>query len=414
MGQLRISGVLASEPAGKSLKDCQYGDCYVTYDAGEEDQEIRRRFGVTGLRRAKLLRIATEAHDQGIDLTQEDLAYKILNCGLKTVKRDIAYFRRQGLFLPTRGQQKEIGPVLAHQVEAIRMAIEGKAVWEIARKILHTPRAIDRYLVTFARAVALAEQGVAPREAAGRLGISERLVNEMVALRARYAGTEHAGRLAEILARQGEPLPPPREPSGRARLPIYDEQVKVLRRDFFDFLLRHEFQRAVRYGSPLTVLAIELDGVGEGGAPRTLYSRAVAEVLREGLRSTDVVGRLGAARFGALVPADAARAYRVAERVRTLVAGQGEEGRGVPAAARLTVSVGGASYPASGVENVRQLFELAEAMLSQAKEAGGNRTRLHAFPEEAPAAKPAGEPAEAGGEEAPGSAEASRPVQRSA
>ncbi len=57
IGQLRISGVLASEPAGKSLKDCQHGECYVTYDAGEEDQEVRRRFGVTGLRRLKLLRL---------------------------------------------------------------------------------------------------------------------------------------------------------------------------------------------------------------------------------------------------------------------------------------------------------------------------------------------------------------------
>ncbi|HEY8369877.1 MAG TPA: DUF1670 domain-containing protein, partial [Thermodesulfobacteriota bacterium] len=119
VGQLKISGVLSSEPAGKPLRDCARGECFVTYDAGEEDEETRRRYGVIGLRRFKLLRIATEAHDQGIDLTQEGLA-KILGAGVKTVKRDIAYFRKHGIFLPTRGQQKDLGPIVPHQVEAVR------------------------------------------------------------------------------------------------------------------------------------------------------------------------------------------------------------------------------------------------------------------------------------------------------
>jgi diguanylate cyclase (GGDEF)-like protein len=409
VGQLRITGVLASEPAGKSLKDCQHGECYVTYDAGEEDQEVRRRFGVTGLRRAKLLRIATEAHDQGIDLTQEDLAYKILNCGLKTIKRDIAYFRRSGIFLPTRGQQKDIGPVLAHQVEAVRLTIEGRTPWEVARRILHTPRAIERYLATFARAVALADAGSDPRDAAAQLGLSERLYRELVALRARYRGTEHDERLTRILEAPPE-VPTPREEVSRVRLPIYDEQVKVLRREFFDFLLDHEFRRAARYGQPVTFLAIELDGeVRDRPGSRALYNRAVAELLRDGLRSTDVVGRIGPARFGALVPADAGRAYQVAERLRTRVASQtGPEGS-EPGPA-FTVSVGGVTFPSGDVTTIDQLTELAETMLHEAKEAGGNRTRLH----QAPEAPPAAQPGEAGGEPGARPADPGRPVQRSA
>jgi diguanylate cyclase (GGDEF)-like protein len=388
IGQLRISGVLASEPAGKSLKDCQHGECYVTYDAGEEDQEVRRRFGVTGLRRLKLLRIATEAHDQGIDLTQEDLAYKVLNCGLKTIKRDIAYFRKHGLFLPTRGQQKDIGPVLAHQVEAVRLTIEGKSPWEVAKKILHTPRAIERYLATFARAVALADVGATCRDAAAQVGLSERLFGELVALRARYAGTEHEPRLLKLLEHKPEPQPP-RDEAPRVRLPIYDEQVKVLRREFFDFLLEYEFRRAARYRHPLTLFAIELDeDARERTAPRTLYNRALAEVLREGLRNTDVVGRLGASRFGAVVAADPVRAYQVAERLRGLVAQQGAPPSGAGREpVRFTVSVGGASFPAEGVESLSQLTDMAETMLSQAKEAGGNRTLLHAFPDDLAAAE---------------------------
>ncbi|HEX7126780.1 MAG TPA: DUF1670 domain-containing protein [Thermodesulfobacteriota bacterium] len=412
VGRLKISGVLASEPAGKSLKDCEHGECFVTYDAGSEDQEVRRRFGVTGLRRMKLLRIATEAHEQGIDLTQEDLAYRILNCGLKTIKRDIAYFRKQGLFLPTRGQQKDIGPVLTHQVEAVRMAIEGKPTWEIARRILHPPRAIERYLATFARVVALADGGAERRAAAASLGLSERLFSDFLALRDRYADTEHAGRMAEILAKRPEPEPA-REETGRGRLPIYDEQVKVLRREFFQFLLEHEIRRARRYGQPLTFLLIELDGGSRGRPlPSSVLNRALAGQLRSTLRKTDVVGRLGASRFGVIMTADTQAAYRVAERIRGLMAGL--DGGGDPASPesgmRATVSVGGASLAAGALDSPEALTEMAATMLSQAREGGGNRTRLHAFPDVAApaAAEPGTPPAEVAEvpteEEAPGGA----------
>lgn len=383
VGHLKISGVLASEPAGKSLKDCEHGECFVTYDAGSEDQEVRRRFGVTGLRRMKLLRIATEAHEQGIDLTQEDLAYRVLNCGLKTIKRDIAYFRKQGLFLPTRGQQKDIGPVLTHQVEAVRMAIEGKAAWEIAKRILHPPRAIDRYLTTFAKVVALADAGTERRAAAASLGLSERLFGDFLSLRDRYQSTEHAGRLAEILAKRPEPEAA-REEGVRGRLPIYDEQVKVLRREFFEFLLEHEIRRATRYGQPLTFLLIELDGGSRGRpVPSTVLNRALAGQLRSTLRRTDVVGRLGASRFGVIMTADTQAAYLAAERIRSFMAGpEGAAEGAVPeAGVRATISVGGASLAAGALDSAEALTEMADTMLSQAREGGGNRTRLHAFPE---------------------------------
>ncbi len=397
LGRLKISGVLASEPAGKSLKDCEHGECFITYDAGGEDQEVRRRFGVTGLRRMKLLRIATEAHEQGIDLTQEDLAYRVLNCGLKTIKRDIAYFRKQGLFLPTRGQQKDIGPVLTHQVEAVRMAIEGKSSWEIAKRILHPPRAIDRYLSTFARAVALADSETDLRTAAASLGLSERLFQDFVSLRGRYAGTEHAARMGEILAKRPE-AEPTREEGTRGRLPIYDEQVKVLRRDFFEFLLEHEIRRATRYGQPLTFLMVELDGGARGRPlPSTVLNRALAGQLRATLRRTDIVGRLGASRFGVIMTADTQAAYQAAERIRAFMAGarSGADGAAPDAAMRATVSVGGASLAAGALDSAETLTEMADTMLSQAREGGGNRTRLHAIPDDALAGAPAPAPGEA-------------------
>lgn len=207
-GQLRVIGTLAKESVGKPLKDCQLGECIVTLDAGAEDQAVRANFGVTGLRRAKLLRITTEAHEQGIDLTQEDLAYRILNCGLRTVRRDVTHFKKKGIFVPTRGQQKDIGPGVSHKVLAVRLLLERKSELEIARIIYHSLTAIERYTVTFARVVLLTQKGLPPRDIAFLVQISERLVKDYQELYQRYNIPQYQEQLAQVLSQaQGFPSP---------------------------------------------------------------------------------------------------------------------------------------------------------------------------------------------------------------
>lgn len=217
-GQLRVIGLLAKEPAGKPLKDCQLGECIVTLDAGGEDQVVRANFGVTGLRRAKLLRITTEAHEQGINLTQEDLAYRVLNCGLRTVRRDVAHFKEKGIFLPTRGQQKDIGPGVSHKILAVRLLLERKSELKIARILYHSLTAIERYTVTFARVVLLTQRGLPPRDIAFLVQISERLVREYQELYQRYNTPEYQERLGEILSHaQSFPSPSKRgDPSKKS------------------------------------------------------------------------------------------------------------------------------------------------------------------------------------------------------
>jgi len=60
----------------------------VTLDAGKEDEDIRSKYGLAAVRQARISRIAHEALDQGVSLTQEDLAFKHLNCSIRTVRRD--------------------------------------------------------------------------------------------------------------------------------------------------------------------------------------------------------------------------------------------------------------------------------------------------------------------------------------
>lgn len=206
-GQIKVVGVLSSEPAGKPLKDCKKGRCTITLNAGQDDLEVIFRDGTTALRRARVLRVTEEAHDQGIDLTQEDLAYNIFGCGLRTIRRDIKSLMDKGIYVPTRGQQKDIGPGITHKVLAVRMYLERKTDLEIARTIYHSLKAVERYTVTFARVILLLEKGLNPREVAFVVQISERLVNQYHELYNDYNKPQYRDRIDEIINKVKETSP---------------------------------------------------------------------------------------------------------------------------------------------------------------------------------------------------------------
>lgn len=87
----------------------------ITKYNGESDDNIRLESGyqgVTALRRLQLKRIAEEAKDQGVLLTAEDFAYKVFNCGCRTICPDLKYFRSKRTVIPVRSQQKDIGRAL--------------------------------------------------------------------------------------------------------------------------------------------------------------------------------------------------------------------------------------------------------------------------------------------------------------
>lgn len=198
-GQMKIIGVTAHEPAGKRLSECQLKECIVTIYNDSEDDYNRAAYGTTGLRRGKLLRIATEAWEQGVLLTHEDFAFKILHCGLRTIARDIKYFKERHIFVPTRGQQMDIGPGTSHKILAVEMMLQRKNEHEIARLIYHSLKAIERYTVSFARVVMLKQKGFTVNDIAFVVQISSRLVEEYLHLFDTYkANPDYKERLDEI------------------------------------------------------------------------------------------------------------------------------------------------------------------------------------------------------------------------
>ena len=56
VGPVVCLAVAAEEPAGKPLRQCQKVTVRLTLDAGPDDQEVRWRHGLDGVRRARILR----------------------------------------------------------------------------------------------------------------------------------------------------------------------------------------------------------------------------------------------------------------------------------------------------------------------------------------------------------------------
>jgi hypothetical protein len=202
LGQIKLLVVAAQEPAGKALNDCQKVTVRLTLDASQEDFEVRAQRGVVGLRRARLLRLACEAREQGGLLSHEDLGYRLLNCGLRTIVRDIQVLRRAGVAVPTRGQQQDIGPGLTHRAQAVRFYLQGLEPNEVALRLYHTLGSIENYLTTFARVVFLAHKGYGDDEIAFIIQRSSVLVAAYRQLLADFEGKRSAqARLRQICDR---------------------------------------------------------------------------------------------------------------------------------------------------------------------------------------------------------------------
>ncbi len=61
--------------------------------------------------------------------------------------------------IPLRSTVHDIGPVLTHRVQIVRLALQGKTTTQICGIMRHSPAAVDNYLSTFTRCAQLAQEG---------------------------------------------------------------------------------------------------------------------------------------------------------------------------------------------------------------------------------------------------------------
>lgn len=200
-GQIIWLAVKACEGPGKEIAKCKMERVILTFIDIKEDEEIYREYGLSAKRQAQILRMTTEAMEQGAYLTQEDLS-KILGSDVKTIRNDIKKLKEDGTIVPTRGQQKDIGPGVTHREKAVKLFLEGKEPLEIGRAIKHTLRSVERYVDTFCRVVFCHEKMKDKLQTALVVGVSTSLVNKYLDINDEYSQkSEYTERLESIKLR---------------------------------------------------------------------------------------------------------------------------------------------------------------------------------------------------------------------
>ena len=151
--------------------------------------------------------------------------------------------------------------------------------------------------------------------------------------------------------------------------------MDIYNRRYLDHRLADEVARARRYNMPLSILMIDIDhfkkindSYGHTVGDQVLFQ--LANILQEGVRDSDTVGRYGGEEFLVVLPntrlSDAAeQAARLCKRIREAEINIGE-------AVQLTVSIGVAEHR-YGQESWQRFLSRADLALYDAKNSGRDR-----------------------------------------
>lgn len=197
-GQIVVQAIDLNEPAGKPIKECKFKSVILTIDNGQSDLDIRLNNGIPALRRERIKRVTREAFEQGTLLTVEDLAYKILSAGYRTITRDLSILREHGENILLRSTQKDIGRTTTHKEQVVKLWLEGHEPAYISRATSHSIEAVSRYLQLFKRVIALTKEGKDKTSIAFLLSISKSLVTVYQELFEKYKNETLPTRIQEI------------------------------------------------------------------------------------------------------------------------------------------------------------------------------------------------------------------------
>ena len=177
-GQTLLPVISAETAPNTALCEGAQVNVVLTLDAGKEDLEIRKTSGVTGLRRHRVQRMTHEAFLQGGLLTLEDLAHRLLNCGQRTLCRDIKALKTNNIILPLRSTIKDMGRTISHRTLIIEHWLKGKEYVQISKSTFHSIASVKGYVSKFKRVIALANEGFEIHEISFLVKISASLAEQ--------------------------------------------------------------------------------------------------------------------------------------------------------------------------------------------------------------------------------------------
>lgn len=158
---------------------------------------------------------------------------------------------------------------------------------------------------------------------------------------------------------------------------VTDQLTGLANRRYLERRLEEEMERARRYGTSLSVIMLDIDHFKRindtfGHLAGDAVLREVAQILRNGVRRTDVVARYGGEEFCIVSPdCRLPEAVALAERLRGKVEGHPFRVPGLDQPLKVTVSAGVAEFPGDA-RSKPELLDCADSALYEAKRRGRN------------------------------------------
>ena len=165
------------------------------------------------------------------------------------------------------------------------------------------------------------------------------------------------------------------------QMAIIDANTRCFNYRYLMIRLDEEEERCKRYGGCFSLLYVDLDRFKKvndkyGHPIGNVVLKDIAALLRDGMRKSDIVGRLGGDEFLAILPdTEPVGAAAVADRIRKTVKryelDMGEDGQ----VDFVRLSIGIAGYPENG-RSVNDVIAAADHAVYDAKEKGGNTVTI--------------------------------------
>ncbi|PLY01674.1 MAG: hypothetical protein C0623_05170 [Desulfuromonas sp.] len=160
---------------------------------------------------------------------------------------------------------------------------------------------------------------------------------------------------------------------------VTDELTGLSNRRHFQDIFNREIIHARRYSTNISLIMIDIDyfknyNDTHGHLQGDIALKTVAQILLQNTRGIDLAVRFGGEEFVILLPKTTIAGARItAEKLREIIEdelfpGENESQPG----GKLTISLGVASYP-ENTDDLKQLLDLSDQALYQAKESGRNR-----------------------------------------
>lgn len=164
------------------------------------------------------------------------------------------------------------------------------------------------------------------------------------------------------------------------KLAITDGLTKIYNHRFFQDLFEKEFTRSIRYNTVFSLAIVDIDHFKRindtyGHLCGDKVLKTLAALLKNCLRTMDVVARYGGEEFAIILPETGPDdAFLTVDRIREMVAAREFECVEPGQMLNLTVSIGVTSFPSPEVTERSELIAKADKALYEAKETGRNRT----------------------------------------